>query len=136
MNSVNDVLFRSYSVDVGLLVFRLFFGVTMALAHGLPKLQRFAEIHATFPDPLGIGSSASLGMAIFAEIACAFGVATGFLFRLALVPLVITMFVAAFIIHGQDPFQKQELALAYLAAYVALLFSGPGRFSLDSFMRR
>ncbi len=71
MNSVNDVLFRSYSVDVGLLVFRLFFGVTMALAHGLPKLQRFAEIHATFPDPLGIGSSASLGMAIFAEIACA-----------------------------------------------------------------
>ena len=136
MNSVNDVLFRSYSVDVGLLVFRLFFGVTMALAHGLPKLQRFAEIHAAFPDPLGIGSSASLGMAIFAEIACAFGVATGFIFRLALVPLVITMFVAAFIIHGQDPFQKQELALAYLAAFVALLFSAPGRFSLDSFMRR
>ena len=99
-------------------------------------MQRFAEIHATFPDPLGIVSSASLGMAIFAEIACAFGVATGFLFRLALVPLVITMFVAAFIIHGQDPFQKQELALAYLAAYVALLFTGPGRFSLDSFMRR
>jgi putative oxidoreductase len=46
------------------------------------------------------------------------------------------MFVAAFIIHGQDSFQKQELALAYLAAYVALLFTGPGRFSLDSFMRR
>ncbi|MEN9528428.1 MAG: hypothetical protein RI932_301 [Pseudomonadota bacterium] len=136
MKSVKDVLFGSNSIDIALLIFRLFFGITMAVAHGLPKLQRFAEIHATFPDPLGIGSSASLGMAIFAEIACAFGVAAGLLFRLSLVPLVITMFVAAFVIHGQDPFQKQELALSYLAAYVAMLFSGPGRYSLDFLSRR
>jgi putative oxidoreductase len=106
----------------------------MLLAHGLPKLQRFSEIQNTFPDPFGIGSPASLAMAVFAEFACAMAVAAGLIFRLALIPLVVTMFVAAFVIHGQDPFQKQELALAYLAAYVGLMFSGPGRYSLDSLL--
>lgn len=136
MNGFRDVFFKSSSVDLGLLIFRCFFGITMLLAHGLPKLQRFTEIQNTFPDPLGIGSPTSLAMALFAEFICAFGVAAGVFFRLALIPLVITMFVAAFVIHGQDPFQKQELALTYLAAYVGLLFSGPGRYALDSLSRR
>lgn len=136
MTRFKDVFFKSSSVDIGLLIFRCFFGITMLLAHGLPKLKRFSEIQNTFPDPLGIGSPASLALAVFAEFACAFGVAAGLFFRLALIPLVITMFIAAFVIHGQDPFQKQELALAYFAAFVGLLLSGPGRYSLDSLLWR
>ena len=136
MSGLKDRLFKSSAIDAGLLILRLFFGVSIALAHGWPKLQRFGDIHTTFPDPLGVGSSASLVLAIFAELVCAIAVAAGLLFRLSLVPLVITMFVAVFIIHGQDPFQKQELALAYLAAYVALFLAGPGRYTLDVVMRR
>lgn len=118
--------------DVGLLVLRLFFGVSMALAHGWPKLQRFSELQNSFPDPLGIGSMPSLSLAIFAELACAVAVAIGLLFRASLLPLIATMVVAAFIVHGQDPFKKQELALAYLSAYVALACTGPGRYSVDA----
>lgn len=136
MNALKDLIFKSATIDLGLLIFRIFFGITMALAHGLPKLQRFSEIQSTFPDPMGIGSPASLALAIFAELACSFAVAAGLFFRLALVPLLITMFVAAFVIHGQDPFQKQELALAYLAAYLGLVFSGAGRYSVDAFLWR
>lgn len=118
--------------DGGILLLRLFFGLTMALAHGWPKAQKFAELRFTFPDPLGVGHLASLSLVIFAELLCAAAVAAGLFFRLSLVPLLVTMFVAAFIIHGQDPFQKQELALCYLAAYAALMCTGPGRYSLDS----
>ncbi|MEY2986720.1 MAG: hypothetical protein RJB13_241 [Pseudomonadota bacterium] len=127
---------KELAPDVGLLVLRLFFGISMALAHGLPKLQRFSELQTSFPDPLGMGSLLSLSLAIFAELACALAVALGFLFRLSLLPLIITMVVAAFIVHGHDPFNKQELALAYLTVYVALIFAGPGRFSVDSLRQR
>lgn len=127
---------KELAPDVGLLVLRLFFGISMALAHGLPKLQRFSELQTSFPDPLGMGSLLSLSFAIFAELACALAVALGLLFRLSLLPLIITMVVAAFIVHGHDPFNKQELALAYLSVYVALIFAGPGRFSVDSLRQR
>ena len=122
--------------DMGILVLRLFFGFAMAAAHGWPKLQRFAELQAEFPDPLGIGNSNSLVLVILAELVCASAVALGCFFRISLVPLIATMFVAAFVIHGQDPFKKQELAFAYLAAYTALMFCGPGRFSIDFLRNR
>jgi putative oxidoreductase len=118
--------------DAALLILRLFFGITMAAAHGWPKLTRFSELQTSFPDPLGVGSLLSLVLVIFAELVCAAAVAAGLFFRLSLIPLVATMGVAAFIIHGQDPFQKQELALAYLAAYLALFVAGPGRYALDA----
>jgi putative oxidoreductase len=46
------------------------------------------------------------------------------------------MLVAAFIVHGDDPFQKKELALLFLTPFLALLLAGPGRFSLDAVIGR
>jgi putative oxidoreductase len=41
------------------------------------------------------------------------------------------MCVAAFVIHGSDPFSGKELALMYLVPFLTLVFTGAGRFSLD-----
>ena len=41
------------------------------------------------------------------------------------------MLVAIFIIHGDDPWKKQEFATLYLIPYIALAFSGGGRYSVD-----
>lgn len=124
------LLFTEYS-DLGKLILRLFFGLTMVFAHGLPKMISFGERSDSFPDPMGVGSFLSLVLVIFAEFFCGLAVAIGLYLRAALVPLIITMAIAAFVIHGADPFQKKELALAYLAAYLGLFFSGSGRYSLD-----
>lgn len=124
------LLFSEYN-DLGRLVLRLFFGLTMVFAHGLPKMMAFGERSDSFPDPLGVGSLMSLVLVIFAEFFCGLAVAIGLYLRAALVPLIITMVVAAFVIHGADPFQKKELALAYLAGYLALFFCGAGRYSVD-----
>ena len=126
----------SPAADLGLLVLRLYAGVPMLLAHGWGKLTGFPERSGSFPDPFGVGPPVSMGLAVFAEVVCAALVAAGFLTRLAAIPLVVTMAVAAFAIHADDPFADKELALAYLAMYLTILGTGPGRFSVDGLRSR
>ncbi len=116
---------------IGLLVLRVFFGATMLVAHGWPKLAGFADRMNTFPDPLGVGSVASLAMTVGAEVFAAGAIVLGLFTRLSTIPLIVAMFVAAFVVHGEDPWQKKELAFVYLGAYLALLAAGGGRYSLD-----
>jgi len=117
--------------DLGLLVLRLSVGLLMLLAHGWSKLIGFAEKSASFPDPLGVGSAFSLGLTVFAEVFCSLAIIVGLLTRLSAVPLAITMLVAAIVIHGDDPFQKQEFALIYFVHYLILMIMGAGKYSLD-----
>ena len=46
-------------LSLGLLILRVLVGITM-LTHGLAKLTSFSELSATFPDPIGLGSTLSL----------------------------------------------------------------------------
>ena len=81
--------------------------------------------------PLGIGSSASLSLAIFGEVICSLGFIVGAFYRLALIPMIFTMCIAFFVIHGADPFAVKELALVYLAIFVLMYIAGPGNYSVD-----
>lgn len=117
--------------DTGKLLLRLTSGGFM-LTHGIPKALSWSTKAATFSDPLGVGSATSLALAIFAEVGCALAVMAGAFTRPATVPLVITMLVATFLVHGADPWAKKEKAVLYLAMYLAVLLLGPGRFSVDA----
>ena len=109
----------------------------MLLGHGLPKLNNFAALSSKFPDPLGVGSSLSLSLAIFSEILCSALLILGIGTRLASTQLIFTMIVAAFVVHGAHPFfapagqPSKEFALVYLAGFLVLFLAGPGRFSID-----
>ena len=118
--------------SLGLLLLRLGFGLTMALGHGWGKLQSFGELAAKLPDPLGIGSRFSLMGAIGGELVCPLLIALGLGTRLAAIPAAFSMGVAVLVIHAADPFAKQEKALLFLIAFVVLLFTGAGRYSLDA----
>jgi putative oxidoreductase len=123
---------ESIGKHLGLLFLRLGAGGLMFGAHGLVKVMDYTAKAETFPDPFAIGSSSSLLLAIFAEALCALLVAVGLFTRLAAIPLLTTMIVAAFWVHADDPFVKKELALLYAIPFLTLIFTGPGRFSLDS----
>ena len=84
-----------------------------------------------FADPLGVGMQASLILTVFAVLVCSFLILMGFATRLATIPLIITMLIAIFVIHSDDPFGNKELPGLYLAIYVLLLIIGSGRFSVD-----
>lgn len=125
---------REHITSTGLLLLRVGIGCLM-LVHGIAKIQGFSEMSAGFPDPIGLGSKLSLIMAIGAEVGCSILLIVGFGSRLATIPLAFTMLVALFIVHRQDPWQVKELAATFLLAYVSLLLTGPGLFSLDHVWR-
>ncbi|OFZ18201.1 MAG: hypothetical protein A2Z20_11785 [Bdellovibrionales bacterium RBG_16_40_8] len=123
------------NLDLGLLLLRISVGGIMFWQHGLHKLLHFSDLILKFPDPLGVGVNISLGLVVFAEFVCSALVALGLFSRLALIPLITTMAVAAFVIHATDDFSKKELAILFLTIYGALFFTGPGRFSLQAFFK-
>jgi putative oxidoreductase len=122
--------------SIGLLILRVATGLMMAFGHGWGKLLSYGDRAANFPDPLGVGSPFSLALTIFAEFFCSLALVLGFFTRSATIPLIITMLIAVFVIHGDDPFGKKELGLLYLVPFIALLFSGPGRYSIDRLFAR
>jgi putative oxidoreductase len=113
-----------------LLVLRASFGLMM-LSHGWLKLMSLFNDPGAFPDPLLIGSSLSHWLAVFAEFVCAILVVIGLGTRWAAFPLIVTMSVASFVIHGKDPFGERELSMLYLAAFTTIMILGAGSYSLD-----
>lgn len=119
------------SEDFGLFLLRASAGGTMIWQHGWPKVMHFSERMDSFADPFGLGSALSLVLIIFAEVVCAALVTLGLWTRAATLPLIIGMSVIAFMVKGDAAFAEKELALVYLFAFAALLFTGSGRFSVD-----
>jgi Predicted membrane protein len=99
--------------------------------HGIQKWSNYQELSTAFPDPLNIGSPLSLGLAVFGELVCSMAFIAGFLYRLAMLPMIFTMAVAFFVIHANDPFAAKELAFVYLTLFILMYITGPGKFSID-----
>lgn len=121
--------------DTGLLILRVGSGVFM-LTHGLAKIQQFNALSQAFGDPIGLGSELSLTLIVFAEFFCSILLILGLLTRLAAIPLIIGMIVAAFAAHVPFSFDASEKALLYLLIFVAFLFTGGGQFSVDRLIWR
>jgi len=123
------------STSIGLLVLRLGAGSFLLAGHGWGKLTSFPDLLERFPDPLGLGSGVSLTLAVFAEAFCSLLVILGLGTRFAAVPPLVTMLVAAFVVHAHDPWAKQEFALLYAVPFLTLVFTGGGRFALERVVR-
>lgn len=116
--------------DLGLAFFRVAISALM-LTHGLPKFQKLISGNFEFGDPIGIGATPSLFLAVIGEFICPILIIIGFKTRLSAIPTAITMAVAAFIVHSADDFGTKEKALFYFVAFVTVILLGPGKFSVD-----
>ena len=134
--ALKNFLFPTYDDDTSaysvlLLVVRIFFGI-MFLTHGYDKLMAHATMADLFADPIGLGSVISFWMVVFAELVCSLALIFGILQRVALIPMMVTMIVAFFMVHGGAPFAAKELSFIYLMAFVLLFITGPGKYSFDA----
>ena len=118
------------NVDLGLLVLR-FAGAGFMLTHGWGKFMKVINGNFEFGDPIGLGPTLSLIMAAFAEFICAVLVLIGFKGRFASIFVMFTMLVAAFIVHGDDPWRRKEFPLLYFFIFLAIFLMGTGKYGVD-----
>lgn len=118
--------------NFGLLLLRVIPASFMLAAHGWGKLMNFGERYMSFPDPIGLGSPVALSLVVFAEVLCSALLILGIGTRLAAIPLLITMLVAAFVAHANDPWNKQELPLLFAVVFASLALLGGGQYSLGN----
>ena len=136
MKRLFNTNFNQEAVHFMLLVLRVSIASFM-MVHGYQKLGWLtAGGEIQFGDPIGVGQAASLYLTVFAEFFCSLFLLFGFATRLATIPLIITMLVAVFIVHAPDGFDKKELGLHYLVAYIFLLVAGPGKYSVDQLISK
>ncbi len=101
------------------------------MTHGYPKLMKLINGNTEFVNPFGIGEAPTLFLTVVGEFVCPILIIIGFKTRWAAIPSAITMLVAAFMIHAEDPFATKEKALLYLVFFVVIFLLGPGKYSVD-----
>ena len=133
MKKLLSTKYSTGAFNVALLILRLGTGILM-MSHGYDKLIHFSSMQYKFINFMGIGSSFSLALVIFAEFFCSLFIILGMFTRFAAIPLIITMGVALIKAHNAEFFGKGELPALYLACYLVLLLIGPGKASVDTMM--
>jgi len=128
------------SVSAGLLALRVVVAGSLLIKHGLEKVLHFSAMAQHFPDPIHIGPVPSLLCAMTGDFVCSILVIFGLATRWAALISFINIFVAwAFVHHFAffgRPGEHGELIVLYLAAMLALMLTGPGRYSMDSMWSR
>jgi putative oxidoreductase len=118
------------SKDFGLLILRI--GVSaLMLTHGYGKFLKLFTDPTDFGDPIGLGPTISLLLTVIGEFVAPIFIFIGYKTKLAAIPALITMLVAAFIVHDSDPISTKEKALFYAISFLAIAFTGPGKYSID-----
>ncbi|MDO8542619.1 MAG: DoxX family protein [Opitutaceae bacterium] len=122
------------SADVALLLIRIWYGTALLWLHGSGKLMNFSDMAEKFSDPLGVGKTASLVLAILGEAVCSTLVGLGIFTRVAALISGTTMAVAFWFVHGHRLTGQGngELAFMYLGAFLALVIAGGGKYSVDA----
>lgn len=120
------------SIQIAILILRVSVAILM-IPHGYQKMINFEEIQGKFINFAGLGQSFSLGLTIFAELFCSAFLLLGLFTRLSLIPLIVTMLVAAFNAHSGEIFGDGQTSFMYAVIYICLWITGPGRLSLDDY---
>lgn len=134
---------RDTTASLAMLALRVMIGLMMLIGHGLPKLQNFTSIKEWYVPAFFPLKYMSPSVSLIATITAEFGAAALIILGLATRPaaflLGFTMVVAAFGVHGADPwFMKpgvasaKEMALLYLVPMIAIILAGGGTFSMDA----
>ncbi|HEY8689431.1 MAG TPA: DoxX family protein [Chitinophagaceae bacterium] len=135
MRKLFSTRYNAGTHNTALLVLRLGLGMLLA-HHGYLKLSDFHQTESFMPDIMGLPKSMVAGLVIFAELFCGILIILGMFTRLACIPIIIMFLVIIFKVGHADFFGKEELPTAYIIPFIALLFSGAGKISIDNMISK
>jgi putative oxidoreductase len=130
------------NTDAGILLLRIGTGFILFMRHGWEKVSTLTLLNPHFPDPLHIGHNTSWVLAMLSDGILSLLVILGLGTRWIAVYSFVEIFVAwAFVHHfsflGKSPAADHgELIALYLSAFLALMVTGSGRYSLDAMLAK
>ena len=133
MKKFFSTAYNDTAFNIAMFLLRVGVGVLL-LPHGYQKLIHFGEIKSKFMNFMGIGSTISLALVVFAELLCAALLVFGFLTRFAALVVFILFCVIVFKVNNGNIFGKGEGEALFLLASFAVLLVGPGKYSVDGAM--
>jgi putative oxidoreductase len=131
MKKLLSTKYSAGAFNAAIFFLRLGLGFLM-INHGYYKLVHFSSMHNSFMNFIGLGSTLSLSLVIFAEFFCSLFLILGLFTRFITLPLIIVMCIALFKSHHGDLFGKGEMDALFLLGFIVILFLGPGKVSVDS----
>lgn len=130
----------SLGTDLGLLLLRASFGLSLFLKHGLEKITDFTQMAQVFPDPLHLGAHVSFAIAAASDVLAAVLLIAGFATRPAALFIACNIGVAWLFFHHAQFFGPHadhgELCVLYLCGFLSAALCGAGRFSMDALFSR
>ncbi|BBB62420.1 LysR family transcriptional regulator [Undibacterium sp. KW1] len=117
--------------DLGLLFLRLAGAFMLLYVHGLPKLLHYSTELAHIDDPIHLGRSLTLWLALLAEIVCPMLIAAGILTRLACLPIIILLLVSMLAVHPGWSIAEGQFGWLLLIIFGSIALAGPGAYSLS-----
>jgi putative oxidoreductase len=120
------------NVDLGLLVLRIWLGMSLAMLHGWGKAAMLLDGEREFPSVLGLPPTLGLTLAVIGEVVAAVLVALGIATRIAALYLTGMFTIVFFVVHGGalSGENSGELAFIFLGGFVTLFITGGGRYAL------
>lgn len=130
--------------DIGLLIMRVTVAACLVLKHGVEKAFDFhtmaTNTRLPFPDPIHIGVVASLAIALLSDFICGILIIMGLGTRIAAAFAFINITVAWITVHHFSFFGPRadhgEIIILMMGAMAGLVFTGPGRYSIDHLATR
>lgn len=135
MKKLLGTRYSASAFNTAIFILRVGAGILMAV-HGYDKIVHFKQYSSQFVNFMGIGQPASLALTIFAEFFCSIFVILGLFTRLAVIPIMINMLVAIFKAHNADIFGEAEHPALFFLIFLAILFVGPGKASVDGMVNK
>lgn len=128
---MNTVQWDERARSIGLLFLRVSGGVFLLWVHGLPKLLDYSAQLKLIEDPFHLGATATLLLAIFAEVLCPLLIIAGVLVRLACLPILCVLLIALLVVHPDWTLFEGQFGWLLLILFSSILLAGPGRFALN-----
>ena len=120
--------------DLGLLILRVFAGLSLAYAHGWSKVPPGEQFVKTVTS---LGFPAEMAyLTMLTEFFGGLALAAGLLTRPVALAMMVNFSVAGFMAHAPDPYVRKELPFMFLAVATMFLCVGGGRFSVDRLLKK
>ena len=123
-------------IHIALFVFRIALSLELIVAHGLKKLGVGVAEAEQVPNPLHLPQEFNSLFADTANLVFPVFVIFGLFTRVVVLPILAVTLTGYFILHWNDALLIKDTPFMYSLCYLFLFFVGPGKYSIDNYLRK